>query len=260
MKRTVLRSLAGLFVLSSASVPVQMPAKSAQAPRVRPYVVGERSTFEVKLGLLFSMNVGSATLEVLNVDTVRGRAAYQTMLSIHGGAITYDLDDSINSWVDTLTLNSLRRHQNTIENEKPRVRTYEIFPDRQKWVGSDRVEHPSVGNPLDDVAFLFHARSLPLADGDTLSMPRYFRPESNPIGLAVLRRERIEAPWGKVNAVVVRPMVRTAKLFSEKAKTEMWLTDDAERIIIQIKARLAVGSVTLKLKSYRPAAGAAVRK
>ena len=44
----------------------------------------------------------------------------------------------------------------------------------------------------------------------------------------------------------------SALLFSENSKAEIWFSEDANRIMVQLKADLPVGSLNLYLTSARP--------
>ena len=59
----------------------------------------------------------------------------------------------------------------------------------------------------------------------------------------------------------VQPVIKTRGIFSENGHAEVWLSDDENRIMLQMKSGLSFGSLNLYLKSYRPAqAGATVRQ
>jgi hypothetical protein len=71
----------------------------------------------------------------------------------------------------------------------------------------------------------------------------------------VLRKETIEVPAGRFDAIVIQPIIKSKGIFSEKGKAEIWLADNPSRIILQMKSQLSFGSLNLYLKSYRPAPG-----
>src|SRR5215218_4598511 len=118
----------------------------------RPFVIGERLTYDVEFGPL---KVGTGTMEVRGVETVRGREAYHTIFRIEGGIPLYRVDDTFESWFTTDDLSSLRFHQDQNEGQKDRDRRYEIFPERSVYneTTGDNGEQPSVAQPLDDGSF-----------------------------------------------------------------------------------------------------------
>ncbi|HET9452793.1 MAG TPA: DUF3108 domain-containing protein, partial [Gemmatimonadaceae bacterium] len=96
-------------------------------------------------------------------------------------------------------------------------------------------------------SFLYWMRTIPLEVGETYTFDRYFRPDRNPVRIHVLRRERIRVPAGEFNAIVVQPTIRTRGIFSEGGHAEIWFADDSTRRILQMKSRLAFGSLNLYL-------------
>jgi len=156
---------------------------------------------------------------------------------------------------DVHTLASLRFYQDIDEGSYEPKRHYEIFPDRRVFVDGDQNEQPSVADPLDDIALLFFVRGQPLPVGTTIDIPRHFKPGSNPITLTVLRKDTIEAAGKRWPTIVVQPTIKTSTMFGD-GKAQVWLADDSTRVIVQINARAAVGSITMRLRSYE-ATGAA---
>jgi hypothetical protein len=149
---------------------------------------------------------------------------------------------------------SRRFHQDLVENGKPRKRYFEIFPDSLFYTQQNREgTKPTVTNPLDDAAFFYFLRTLPLEVGQTYKYDRYFKRELNPVTITVVKREKMEMPDGKeVNCVILNPVVGEDGLFAARSKAMLWITDDARRVPVQIKAKLAFGSVTLRLEKVTP--------
>jgi hypothetical protein len=250
-----------MFPLAQLLVVASALASASPSVGPRPFKIGERAVYDVKFGLVIGFNAGTASMEVAGVDTVRGRDAFRFVFTVNGGALTYSIRDTIRSWVDTSTFHGLRFTQDQVERGKTRKRRYEVFPDRAVYSESGKPEMPSVPNPLDETAFLYFVRSRPMVVGQTYTYNQYFQSEKNPVVLKVLRTERIDAPWGKVNAIVVRPIVKAKGMFSESSNAEVWFSDDSARVVLQMKVGLPVGSLTMKLKTYRASSSAeTVRK
>jgi hypothetical protein len=209
--------------------------------------VGEHLTYDVKFGAL---KVGTGAMRVTGIEDVRGRAAWHTAFTIKGGIPLYKVDDRMESWIDTATFSSLRFVQESHEGRRHRLRRYEMFPERGEYVEerAEPVNHPTVEQPLDEAAFLYFLRTVPLVVGERYDFNRYFKPDRNPITLQILRRERIEVPAGTFETIVVRPIIKSKGIFSENGQAEVWLTDDARHVVVQMKAKLAFGSISLHLR------------
>jgi hypothetical protein len=193
-------------------------------------------------------------MEVSGIDSVRGRAAWHTIFRVHGGTFFYHVNDRLESWLDVRDLVSLRHWQELSEGHQNRERRFEIMPERGIVLEEGKPEAPTVPAPLDDGAFLYFVRTIPLEVGATYEFNRYFRPDRNPVTIRVLRREHIKVPAGEFDAIVIQPIIKTKGIFSEGGRAEIWLSDDVNRIMLQMKSKLSFGSLNLYLTSYRPGA------
>jgi hypothetical protein len=216
-------------------------------PATYPFAVGEKLSYTAKLGML---TLGSGTLEVASVDTVRGVESFRLRFRLKGKTMFYSLDDVLESWIGTSDLNSRRFVQDFVENEKVTKRQYEIFPDSGFYREHGReATHEAPADPLDDAAFFYFVRVTPLEVGKTYTYHRYFRKDKNPVTIKVLKRERMELPDGsKVQCLVLHPTIDTKGLFSKRSETRIWLTDDARRLPVQIRTKFPFGTITLRLR------------
>ena len=71
--------------------------------------------------------------------------------------------------------------------------------------------------------------------------------------IKVVGRENISVPAGEFNAIVIQPIIKSRGIFGESGHAEVWLSDDENHIMLQLKSGLKIGSLNLYLKSYRPA-------
>ena len=227
------------------------PASGAHdaAPPVRPFGPGEKLTYRLHFG---PVKVGTGSMEVRGVESVRGRPAYHTVFRVAGGTAFFKVDDTFESWFARDDLASLRFHQDQDEGFKERTARYEIFPERRTYddLRDQEGERPSSAQPLDDGSFLYFIRTVPLTVGQTYRFDHYFKPDRNPVTIRVLRRERVTVPAGTFDAVVVQPSIKTNGIFSEGGRAEVWISDDERRLILQLKSKLTFGSLSLYLTSY----------
>jgi hypothetical protein len=217
-----------------------------------PFGVGERLEYDVRFGAL---RVGNAHMEVVALESLRGRPAWHTAFWVQGGNFLYRVNDVYESWMDAETLSSLRFVQELEEGGKGTERRFEIYPERAMFIQTSEKparEEPSVSQPLDDGSFLYFVRTIPLAVGQTYDFNRYFRPDRNPVRIRVLRKERIRVPAGTFDALVIQPVIKTKGIFSENGHAEIWLSDDERHIMLQLKSKLSFGSLNLYLKTYFP--------
>jgi hypothetical protein len=242
--------LAGLLQGSTPSTP---PSPTLAA---YPFAVGETLTYSAKLGML---TLGSGTLQVAGIDSVRGVETFRLRFRLQGKTVFYSLDDVLESWVATDDFSSRRFVQNFVENDKEKQRTFEIFPDSGFYREQGRdTTFLSPSEPLDDAAFFYFVRITPLEVGKTYVFDRYFRKEKNPVTIEVVKREKMKLPDGsEVQCLVLHPVIDTKGMFSKRSDTRIWLTDDERRLPVQIRSKFPFGTITLRLKEMVMPGGAA---
>lgn len=233
-----------LFAGASARVTAQ---STDGAPRRNAYGVGESLIYDVKFGFL---NVGTARMDVLGIETIRGRRAWHTKLEITGGIPGYRVHEVLESWIDMENENSLRHVKQSVEGSRERSYTYEILPERGVFRENDKPEQPTVEHPLDDGAFLYFVRNQPLVVGKSYDFPRYFIPDRNPVTVQVERTERIEVPAGPFDTIVLRPIIKARGVFSKNGRAELWLTNDERRLMVRMETHLAFGTISLRLREF----------
>jgi len=217
-------------------------------PAAYPWAVGETLTYSAKLGML---SLGSGTLQVAGIDTVRGAPSFRFRFRLQGKTVFYSLDDVLESYTGTRDMISRRFVQHFVENDKPSHRVFEIYPDSgfYREHAKDTVVRPAPPDPLDDAAFFYFVRVTPLEVGKTYKYNRYFRKEKNPVTIEVVKREKMELPDGReVPCLVLHPVIDTKGMFSKRSDTRLWLTDDERRLPVQIRSKFPFGTITLRLK------------
>jgi hypothetical protein len=216
-----------------------------------PFGPGERAEYQVKLGVF---SVGEGVMEVTGVEPVRGRASYHFAWTIEGGIPFARVDDRYDSWMDIESLSSRRFIQDIHEIRYHRRRHFEIYPEEGRWEYPDSGEGEefTVPIPLDDIAFVYYVRTLPLEVGETYELDLYFRQDRNPVILQVLRKERIEVPAGTFDTIVIRPIIKTDGLFGEGGEAELYFTDDERRVLVRLESKVGrIGSLSLHLREFQ---------
>ncbi|HET7463541.1 MAG TPA: DUF3108 domain-containing protein [Longimicrobium sp.] len=226
------------------------PAQDGSRARL-PFAVGERADYQVKLGVV---SVGSGFVEVVGTEMVGGAHTMHARMQVSGSLGIARVDDRYESWIDTQGLFSRRFIQNIHEVRYRRSRTYEFDPARRTYRRLDKDETGTIASdrPLDDLSFMYYARTLPLEVGDVYTLNRYFKESGNPVVLRVIRKETVEVPAGRFRTIVVQPVIQTNGLFGEGGRAEIYFSDDDRRIPVLIKSRVpVVGSLTMALRGYR---------
>ena len=250
-------AIAQPLVAQGAWTAAVVPTDTAAAPT--PFGPGEHLVYGVKLGIF---NVGQGALTVEGLDWVRGNPTYRVAMSMKGGKFGFSLDDRYTSWFDTHTLQSwrfVRLYRGSYDSQ----RHYEFYPERDLWDREDNDEFGPMPTdlPLDDIAFVYFLRTLPLNVGDhytydparTPGGPAYFKNEGNPVTVDVVRKDRRKTDAGTFNTIVVRPSFQSEGLFSEDGEAELHFTDDERRLLVYMKVDLPrfPGGISLHLRSIQ---------
>lgn len=215
-----------------------------------PFGPGELLTYEVRLGIF---TVGESSMQVPDIEPTRGVPTYRIEWRIEGGIPFYQVDTTFKSWVDVEKLVSLRFIQDQHEGRHTRYRDYRFFPEQRRWKRADNGEEGVLATPLplDDLSFVYFARSLDLEVGKSYRFERYFKDSGNPVVINVLRRDERSVPAGTFRTLVLQPIIRTKGMFSEGGHAELHFSDDARRILVYMKTEMPGISLTLHLKSIR---------
>jgi uncharacterized protein DUF3108 len=226
-------------------------APPAAVMRPVPFTSGERMDYVAKMG---PMNPGRGFMEIVGIEDVRGRPAVHTRFQLKGRAFFFSANYLLESWVDQATFTSLRFTQDNDGDATDKDKVYEIFPDRQTYRVNGGAELPSVPAPLDEGALLYYVRTMDLEVGKTYDLNRYFRPDRNPVVVKVLRKETIKVPAGTFNTIVIQPIIKAKGIFSEGGKAQIYLSDDKDRIMVQMRVHLKANiDISLQLTKYTPA-------
>jgi hypothetical protein len=153
-------------------------------------------------------------------------------------------------------LYSHRFVQNTNEVRFERRRQRDFFPRERRWTGftNDREEAGALPTalPLDDISFIYYARTLKLEVGREYTINRYWDDDGNPVRLRVLRRQTVRVPAGTFQTIVVQPLIKTSGLFSEGGEAEVYFSDDDARVLVMMRVKLSIANLNLQLESYKP--------
>lgn len=238
-------------LLGAPAMPEQRAAPTAAETRTHPFRPGESATYRASWGIFGG--AGSATI-TLSPDTLRDRRLLHAALAVRGGIPGARIDERLESWIDSATLASHRYAQRTRYPRFSRDRVREFDPAGRRWTGHTNGRDESgelpTGRPLDEIAFLFVARTLDLTVGQAHTLSDYWRADGNPVVLEVVRREQVRVPAGTFNTVVVRPIIRTSSLFAEGAEAEVYISESPTREIVMLRAKLSIATLTLRLESY----------
>ncbi|TQD36911.1 DUF3108 domain-containing protein [Haloflavibacter putidus] len=86
---------------------------------------------------------------------------------------------------------------------------------------------------------------------DAVVVDMFFDDENYKFKTVFLGRETIKTKFGKIKALKFRPYVQAGRIFEEEESLTFWVSDDANKIPLKIRADLAVGSLEADLDAFR---------
>lgn len=223
-------------------------------PAVPPFGVGERLVFEVKYGF---MSAGTAVMSIPEMVSYRGYRCYHILSVAESNAFIsafFPVRDVAESLLDAREMVS-RRFEKRLREGDFRAHDLVVF-DHDRHIAiypkKGRVV-PLALNAQDILSSLYYVRMMKLEVGSSVSIENHADKKNYPLEIKVLRRERVEVPAGEFNCIVVEPVMRTGGLFSQKGRLWVWLTDDDVHMPVLMKSKIAIGSISVVLKSYERA-------
>jgi hypothetical protein len=229
--------------LYSGSMPVStLLAHAALLTRLAapyPFAVGETLTYDAMLGVF---PVGTATATVSGLARERGKEAFVFAATGEGGPPGIRVRYELTSWVGTARFASLRFHRKTVQGSRVNEARYQIVPDssryRREGVAQDWA---APRDALDELAFLYYLRTIPLEVGKAYTVHRYFQTGYNPIQVRVTGREQIQLYDGRTVPCMA------VELTSRGSTMAVRFTDDERRLPVQLLLPLPYGTVELQL-------------
>ncbi len=98
----------------------------------------------------------------------------------------------------------------------------------------------------------FASRLMEFTPGKPFLVPTFADEKRNEVVVMVRGGEMIEKTiFGAVDTMVVEPIMEFSGLYDKRGDTVIWYTNDACRVPVQVNSKLALGSLTARLVSYK---------
>ncbi len=256
LKRNLFLLAAACLLLAPApalsAAPIQPPPESAALP----FEPGERLHFALKWERI---TVADAVLAVEKFMELEGRPALHISMTAQTRPFFdffYKVRDRIDSYVAPDARSSLLLAKK--QREGGYRRNYTVRFDQQEGKafyesssGNKEVTEIMPGRTLDELAVYYFFRLIPeLKAGQTLTSP-VTDGKKFVVGEArVIRRETVNVEAGTFDTFLVEPDLKhLGGVFkqSDDAVLQIWVTDDAHRIPVKIRGKVAVGHFNAEL-------------
>ena len=213
-----------------------------------PVFAGETLTYAMSWGIFAG---GIMTISTSDRILLEDHPVYKIELS----AVSNDfiskffvVRDSITSWIDAATLQSLRFEKHTVEGN--RADDERIDFDWSKKVALREGKAIRFEGPIfDSLSAVFYLRTRTLSPGDPIEIEVVSGKHSYALAVDVLGTEVVRTPAGAFRAQKVHPKMKGEGLLKKGGDLWLWLADDARRTPVVIRSKLNFGTLTARLVS-----------
>jgi hypothetical protein len=241
---------------NDGSNPSNTVKKSTNLPSVKhnSFKRGERLEFEVSYGWI---NAGEAIIEITEEKkSIAGRdvmhvvgkgnsmGTFNWFFKVRDTYETYLDADGIFPWIFV----------RDIEEGGFKMKQYYTFDQFKRKVKTKKGKQFDVPVGVQDmISAFYYARTFDFSDAkpnQVYEMHIFIDNELWPLRIRYLKKERIKVDKGTYDCMVFVPVVQEGRIFKKEEDMMVWVTDDENKIPIQAKSKILVGSVTMEIRDY----------
>lgn len=226
-------------------------AKSTNGKLAKPTTPAtEKLTFDVEWRLIHAGTVVVQTQKSHGDLRLDSAGMVSTLFKIHD-VYTSDFEDGFCGTDSVMDSTEGKRHHEAKVTFN-RARNQATYLERD--VLKDAVIHTdeiNVPNCVHEIAgALLKLRSMTIDPGQSAQIPMSDGRRSAPVKIEAQEREDVKTPAGAFKTVRYEASLLNGVIYTRKGRAEIWLTDDARRLPVQIRLLMnfPVGSVTLQLQ------------
>lgn len=242
-----------LFAVSNAHVGAQGDGGTA-----RLFAAPETLHYSVEWHLI---NAGTALIR-MEPQNAAGRLQWEVKVHLESAGVVsrlYKLDDhytvnledqfcAVSTDMDTF---EGKRHRDTkVTYDRAHDRAVSVERDLLKntTIGTKEIQVPSCVS--DVVGGMYKFRTIHLEPGQSVQIPTSDGRKTASVRIDAQEREEIKTHLGTFKTIRYEAFIFNGVIYSKKASMFIWLTDDARRLPVQIRARMSfpIGSITLQLE------------
>jgi len=223
---------------------------------------GERTLLDITY---FGATAGQLELNVLPSKVISNRPSFHfrgTATSTSVFSLFYRVNDVAESFMDTeglfshkysLKLDESRQQRDVLElYDTPKKKAYywSKWEQKDKAVANEKSEIDLVPFTQDGLSAFFYVRTLPLAVGKVFEFPVVNNGKLRVVRVTVLREEKLATKIGEFSAFVLKPEVVLDGILQNSGDSYLWISNDAQRMILKMDAKIKVGSVIAYLREH----------
>ena len=218
-----------------------------------PYRVGEYAGYKIYFG---TINVGFADLEVIESIQLNNRPVFH----IVGKGRTapffdwiFKVRDVYETFIDTNTLLPMMFKRDVNEGGYLINQQYQFNHNESKVTTLDSSFFIPT-NAQDMLSAFFLARTFKkenIIDGNPFYVPIFMDSENYRLEIKYLFNEIINTKWGKIDCMVFKPKMQEGRVFQDEEQMKIWITDDANHLLLRVEAKIWAGTIRAVLAGYK---------
>jgi hypothetical protein len=218
-----------------------------------PYKVGEYAAYTLHFG---AINVGFADLEITESIKLNNKSTFHVV----GKARTapffdwfFKVRDVYETFIDTNTLLPLVFKRAINEGGYLINQRYQFNHNNNKVITQDSSFFIPI-NTQDMLSAFFLARTFKkesIIDGKSFYIPLFMDDENYNLEIKYLANEIIDTKWGKIDCMVFQPKMQEGRVFEDGEQIKIWITDDANHLLLKVEAEIWVGTIKAVLDDYK---------
>jgi len=248
------------FVFSLAFVAFGFTSSVTQVRLLpnRTFNEGESVDYRVHYGFI---TAGEATMKVHNgLAKINGKPCFRIeVLGKTTGAFDKFLRirDTWGSLVDTSNFFPLQSYRLIEEGNYRLKEVYDYdFANKKALIqhNQEKREVKLPGIVQDMVSGYYYFRLLDyngMKTGEIINVTGIFEDKVHYMKVRYNGKEKLKTKFGRINAIVLSPIMPDNKLFDGENAIQFYISDDLNRVPLKISAELMVGAVELDIKEHR---------
>jgi hypothetical protein len=241
-----------------AGSPILLPQSKAPSSTFSAFPSKETISYSIEWRLIYA---GNARLS-LDPKMSAGKQDWESKLHLESGGLVsklYKLEDNYTlqmedqfcaTSTDFNSMEKSRHHQTTVTYDHTRRKASYVERDLLKNSVFKTAETdilPCVG---DIIGGLYKLRTMKLEPGQSTQLAISDGKKTVSARVEAQGREQIKTKGGTFSTIRYEVFVFNGVLYTRKAELFVWLSDDARRLPVQIRARMGfpIGSITFELE------------
>lgn len=198
---------------------------------------------------------GDATFTV-TLEKFNGRPAYHCVgvgKSFSFFDNFFKVRDRYESYIDTATMLPLKFIRDVNEGGHKKYNNVTFNHSANTAVSTTGV-YKITDCIQDVVSAMYYARNINFGKykvNDKIPFDMFLDDEINHLYLRYVGKEEIKTRYGKFRAIKVRPLLVKGTMFEGGEKMNVWVSDDANHLVLRVESPISVGSVKVDMMSYK---------